>query len=111
MALVPRVLEARGLYVTPGMVVKLRGLGDEATAAILVVILSEEVAPVAAGSRWFRWYCARAGVAPGPTFRVLLAEYALAVLHGPFKFEPRAAAGFGEDGLHVLRPLSAQSRT
>src|SRR3546814_8214706 len=60
MALVPRVLEARGLDVTPGMVVKLRGLGDEATAAILEVILSEEVAHVAAGSRWFRWYCERA---------------------------------------------------
>src|SRR3546814_13491202 len=69
MALVPRVLEARGLGVTPGMVVKLRGLGDEATAAILEVILSEEVAHVAAGSRWFRWSCERAGVAPGPKFR------------------------------------------
>src|SRR3546814_9770776 len=54
MALVPRVLEARGLDVTPGMIVKLRGLGDEATAAILEVILREEVAHVAAGSRWFR---------------------------------------------------------
>src|SRR3546814_20599878 len=63
MALVPRVLEARGLDVTPGMVVKLRGLGEDATAAILDVILSEEVAHVAAGSRWFRWYCERAGAA------------------------------------------------
>src|SRR3546814_5769293 len=76
MALVPRVLEARGLDVTPGMIVKLRGLGDEATAAILEVILREEVAHVAAGSRWFRWYCERAGVAPGPKFRELLAQYA-----------------------------------
>src|SRR5690606_16438255 len=44
MARVPRVLEARGLDVTPGMIVKLRALGDEATAAILEVILREEVA-------------------------------------------------------------------
>ena len=54
MALVPRVLEARGLDVTPGMIVKLRELGDEATVAILDLILQEEVAHVAAGSRWCR---------------------------------------------------------
>src|SRR3546814_19783467 len=106
MALVPRVLEARGLDVTPGMVVKLRGLGDEATAAILEVILSEEVAHVAAGSRWFRWYCEREGAAPGPKFRELLAEYARAVLHGPFTLEARAAAGFGVDELAALTHLS-----
>src|SRR3546814_15998114 len=94
MALVPRVLEARGLDVTPGMIVKLRGLGDEATAAILEVILREEVAHVAAGSRWFRWYCERAGVATGPKFRALLAEYAPAMLHGPFTSAARAAPGF-----------------
>src|SRR3546814_746114 len=100
------VLEARGLDVPPGMIVKLRGLGDEATAALLEVIPRAEVAHVAAGSRWFRWYCERAGVAPGPKFRELLAEYARAVLHGPFNVEARAAAGFGEDELAALRQLS-----
>ena len=102
MALVPRVLEARGLDVTPGMIVKLRSMGDEATVAILKVILSEEVAHVAAGSRWFRWYCGHAGVEPRSTFRALLAEYARAVLYGPFNVEARAAAGFDEDELAAL---------
>ncbi|GAB3744024.1 ferritin-like domain-containing protein [Lysobacter olei] len=102
MALVPRVLEARGLDVTPGMIVKLRSMGDEATVAILEVILREEVAHVAAGSRWFRWYCERAGVEPRVTFRSLLAEYARAVLYGPFNVEARAAAGFDEDELAAL---------
>jgi uncharacterized ferritin-like protein (DUF455 family) len=102
MALVPRVLEARGLDVTPGMIVKLRSMGDEATVAILEVILREEVAHVAAGSRWFRWYCDRVGVEPRTTFRALLAEYARAVLHGPFNIEARSAAGFDEDELAAL---------
>lgn len=102
MALVPRVLEARGLDVTPGMIVKLRSMGDEATVGILEVILREEVAHVAAGSRWFRWYCARAGVEPRTTFRALLAEYARAVLYGPFNIEARTAAGFDEDELAAL---------
>lgn len=102
MALVPRVLEARGLDVTPGMIVKLRSMGDEATVGILEVILREEVAHVAAGSRWFRWYCEHAGVEPRTTFRALLAEYARAVLYGPFNIEARSAAGFDEDELAAL---------
>jgi len=107
MALVPRVLEARGLDVTPGMIVKLRALGDDATADILAVILEEEVAHVAAGSRWFRWHCERAGVAPEPRFRELLAEYARAVLHGPFNIDARAAAGFSEAELAALQAAAS----
>lgn len=103
MALVPRVLEARGLDVTPGMIVKLRQLGDDATAGILEVILREEVAHVAAGSRWFRWHCERTGVEPGATFRALLREHARDVLHGPFNLEARAAAGFDEEELAALQ--------
>ncbi len=106
MALVPRVLEARGLDVTPGMIVKLRSLGDDATADILDVILREEVAHVAAGSRWFRWYCDRAGVDPAPRFRELLTQYARAVLYGPFNHQARSAAGFDEDELAALEKLA-----
>jgi uncharacterized ferritin-like protein (DUF455 family) len=106
MALVPRVLEARGLDVTPGMIVKLRALGDETTAGILELILREEIAHVAAGSRWFRWFCAREHVEPEARFRALLAEYARGVLHGPFNLEARSAAGFGEDELAALQQLA-----
>lgn len=106
MALVPRVLEARGLDVTPGMIVKLRGLGDEATVRVLETILAEEVAHVAAGSRWFRWHCARAGVSPEETFRTLLAGYARAVLRAPFNLDARAAAGFSAEELDALRQLA-----
>lgn len=106
MALVPRVLEARGLDVTPGMIVKLRALGDDATADALEVILREEVAHVAAGSRWYRWYCEREGVEPRAHFRELLAQYARPVLHGPFNLEARAAAGFDEEELAALRNLA-----
>lgn len=102
MALVPRVLEARGLDVTPGMIVKLRALGDGQTAGILEVILREEVAHVAAGSRWFRWHCAKRGIEAEPKFRELLAGYARAVLHGPFNVEARTAAGFSVEEIEAL---------
>jgi uncharacterized ferritin-like protein (DUF455 family) len=111
MALVPRVLEARGLDVTPGMIVKLRALGDDATADILEVILREEVAHVAAGSQWYRWLCERAGVEPRQRFRELLADYARPVLYGPFNLDARAAAGFDEDELTMLGALDMSKTT
>ncbi|AXI82843.1 ferritin-like domain-containing protein [Xylella taiwanensis] len=99
MALVPRVLEARSLDVTPGMIAKLRALGDDATADILEIILREEVAHVAAGSRWYRWYCTHIGVEPYTHFKVLLREYARGYLHQPFNLEARLLAGFDKEEL------------
>ena len=52
LALVPRYMEARGLDVTPGMIEKLRGVGDHSSAQILVTIVNEEVGHVLIGSRW-----------------------------------------------------------
>jgi uncharacterized ferritin-like protein (DUF455 family) len=106
MALVPRVLEARGLDVTPGMIVKLRTLGDDATADILETILREEIAHVAAGSRWSRWYCERAGVEPRARFRELLVDYAHGSLRGPFNRDARLAAGFEADEIAYLEQLA-----
>jgi uncharacterized ferritin-like protein (DUF455 family) len=61
MALVPRLLEARGLDVTPQMIAKLEAAGDAATVAVLQVILAEEVRHVEIGTRWFRHCCAERG--------------------------------------------------
>lgn len=96
MALVPRVLEARGLDVTPGMIARLRSVGDDATADILDVILREEVPHVAAGTRWFHFCCAREGRDPDAAFQALLAEFVPTGLRGPFNLDARRAAGFAE---------------
>jgi uncharacterized ferritin-like protein (DUF455 family) len=105
MALVPRVLEARGLDVTPGMITRLRGLGDHASADILALILEEEVAHVAAGSRWFAWCCERDGVDPTATFAALVEGEAKGAIRGPFNREARHAAGFGADEMILLERL------
>jgi len=109
MALVPRVLEARGLDVTPAMIDKLCTLGDETTAGILELILREEIAHVAAGSRWFRWHCERAGVEPRARFRELLDEYAHGSLRGPFNHQARLAAGFDDREIAMLEASSGGS--
>jgi uncharacterized ferritin-like protein (DUF455 family) len=108
MALVPRVLEARGLDVTPAMIVKLSALGDEATVAILEVILHEEVAHVAAGSRWFAWCCAQEECDPDSTFELLLAEYARPAVRAPFNLEARRRAGFSETELERLQQMAKE---
>lgn len=93
MALVPRVLEARGLDVTPNMIHRLKEVGDKATAAILGVILEEEVRHVAIGTRWYRHLCTLRGVDPVATFRALIAEHRVR-LQRPFNDEARTRAGF-----------------
>src|SRR5690348_3391416 len=108
MALVPRVLEARGLDVTPGMIERLRHAGDEATIAVLEVILREEVAHVAAGTRWYRWCCARDGVDPFDTFFGLLRDYLGVSLRGPFNRPARLEAGFVEAELDRLVALALE---
>lgn len=107
MALVPRVLEARGLDVTPGMIARLRQHGDEASAAILVRILEEEIAHVAAGSRWFEWHCWQRGLEPLTTFRALLREHGRTALHGPFNHAARREAGFSADEIEAIEAMDA----
>lgn len=102
MALVPRLLEARGLDVTPGMITRLQRAGDAETARLLGAILDEEVAHVAAGSRWFRWCCARAGRDPETVFAELLHSYAPRVVRPPFNQAARHAAGFSAHEIEML---------
>ncbi len=107
MALVPRVLEARGLDVTPAMIARLRQVGDAATAEILEVILREEVAHVAAGSHWFARCCAREQLDPEHTFSLLVVKHARGAIKGPFNEPARRAAGFSASELRSLHATSA----
>ena len=102
MALVPRVLEARGLDVTPGMIERLRQVGDARSVACLEIILDEEVRHVAIGSTWFAYLCRQRGCDPEPTFRRLLDEYYGHGLPGPFNHAARLEAGFSESELRAL---------
>ncbi len=101
MALVPRVLEARGLDVTPGMIARLQQVGDLDTVAILHTILREEVRHVAIGSHWFAFCCEQRQLDPRATFRQLLREYRMAV-RPPLNTVARLQSGFSADELADL---------
>lgn len=107
MALVPRVLEARGLDVTPGMMARLRSVGDHASADILEIILEEEIPHVAAGTRWFLWCCEQEKKEPLKTFSDLITGLAKASIRGPYNLPARSAAGFGDIEMAMLEELSA----
>ncbi len=106
MALVPRVLEARGLDVTPGMMKKLQGVGDQQTVDILSIILRDEIGHVRIGSRWFHYCCEQREIEPDATFLRLIEEYMDGSLRGPFYKEARLQAGFSENELEALADLS-----
>lgn len=102
MALVPRVLEARGLDVTPGMMERLRSAGDEQTVSVLEVILQEEVRHVEIGTRWFRYCCKQQGKEPLSTFLDLLESHYSGTLKGPFNLKARYQAGFTKEEMAAL---------
>jgi uncharacterized ferritin-like protein (DUF455 family) len=102
MALVPRTLEARGLDATPAVRAKLAQVGDDKAAAILDIILRDEVGHVGIGNRWFAWLCLQQGAEPLSTYRELARHYKAPILKGPFNLEARRAAGFTEQELLAL---------
>jgi uncharacterized ferritin-like protein (DUF455 family) len=110
MALVPRVLEARGLDVTPAMIVRLQQAGDAESAVVLETILRDEIGHVQAGTRWFQYVCRQRGLDPLETFRSLLAEYAPGRIRAPFNTSARQQAGFGADEMVLLEELARSTR-
>ena len=109
MALVPRVLEARGLDVTPGMIERLAAAGDGDTVACLRIILDEEVRHVAIGTKWFHHCCAVEGVEPATTFERLLAEHLPGAVKPPLNHEARRQSGFSTAERAMLQRLAEGS--
>jgi uncharacterized ferritin-like protein (DUF455 family) len=103
MALIPRVMEARGLDVTPFIQQKFRNVGDSETVAILDIILRDEIGHVEAGSRWFRYVCKERGLEAEPTYLQLVREYMKGDIQCPTHRQARLDAGFSESELASLQ--------
>ena len=105
LAVVPMVLEARGLDVTPGMIKIFQQAKDKGAVAALETIYAEEVAHVAYGSKWFHFLCGRFDEDPKERFHTLVRHYFHGTLKPPFNEEKRAEAGIPPD---FYWPLTAQ---
>ena len=106
LAVVPMVLEARGLDVTPGMIEIFERAGDEKSVAAMKVIYAEEVGHVAYGTKWFHFLCGRHDIDPRDAFHDLVRRYFHGPLKPPFNEEKRAEAGLPPD---FYWPLAASS--
>ena len=104
LAVVPLVLEARGLDVTPGMIRSLEAAGDLASAKIISIIYRDEKRHVAFGAKWFRHLCAAQGLPLEATFHRLVRENFRGPVKPPFNDRARAEAGLTPG---FYKPLSA----
>lgn len=110
LALVPRLLEARGLDVSPAIRDKLLAAGDVESADVLRVILNDEIGHVAIGNRWFNFLCEQDGLNPLATFEGCLVDYCAPTPRSPFNFSARELAGFSEDELAWLKQLELEQQ-
>lgn len=101
-ALVPRLMEARGLDATPAVKNKLVSVRDMKGGKILDIIMKDEIGHVATGNHWYHWICAQRQLDPITTFAHLLAQYSPPKLRPPFNLEARRLAGFLEEELQLL---------
>lgn len=102
MALVPRVLEARGLDVTPAIRAKVEQRGDLATCAVLDIIYRDEVGHVQIGNHWYQYLCQQRGLEPIELFRNLLRRYDMFIFRGYVNLEARERAGFSAFEMAML---------
>lgn len=107
LAVVPLVLEARGLDVTPAMIKRLEAVGDQASAGLLKVIYQDEIGHVAIGKRWFDFLAERRGLEPKAAWQGLVRQRFKGRMKGPFNDEARAAAGFPAT---FYQPLAAAAK-
>ena len=94
LAIVPLVLEARGLDTTPGARTKLSATGDTKAARILKIIGEEEISHAATGIRWFHHICKSRELEPASTFQLLVKSRFNGFLKPPFATNARTLAGF-----------------
>ncbi len=103
-AIVPLVLEARGLDVSPAIIAKLEKAEDFRSARILRIIYNDEKFHVSMGYKWFRYLCERRGLSPEPTFHALVRANFRGRIKPPFNDSARSEAGLTPG---FYRPLAA----
>jgi len=97
LAVVPMVLEARGLDVTPGTRDRLAMLGDARGARILQRILDDEIRHVATGTKHFVALCRGRGERPENCWKTLVKRHFRGTLKPPFNDSARLTAGLSRD--------------
>ena len=102
LAVVPLVLEARGLDVTPIMLERVKAAGDGGGARLLQRILDDEIRHVRTGANHFAAVCERRDEAPEVLWKSLVNRHFRGALKPPFNDSARRAAGLSRYPYHGL---------
>lgn len=102
MALVPRVLEARGLDVTPRIRKKFKDAKLHKMVEILDIIFKDEIGHVKIGNYWYQYLCHKRDLDPINTFDLLIKKHIGSNLRGPFNIEARLLSNFSQNELDYL---------
>jgi uncharacterized ferritin-like protein (DUF455 family) len=97
LAVVPMVLEARALDVSPMTIARFESVGDPVSARLLGRILRDEIYHVSVGVRWFRTGCEPFGFAPAEHWQALVARYFRGAVKPPFNDSARREAGLTKE--------------
>lgn len=104
LALVPMVLEARGLDVTPATVARFEAAGDTRSVAILMRIYRDEIRHVAIGTDWFKKGCESRDLAVVSHWQRLIGSHFRGALKPPFNGSARDEAGLSRDFYEGVAP-------
>ncbi len=102
LAVVPRILEARGLDVTPNLIERFRQIKDDSTVSILELILEEEIGHVSIGTKWYRYLCEKRGHNPEEKFKEIVDKFLPAAKTKKINHQARLLAGFSQSELDYL---------
>lgn len=102
LAIVPMVLEARGLDVTPATISRFIAVGDSVSANILSRIYKDEIRHVSAGTVWFGWLCDERGFNAVETWHALVKSRFRGSLKPPFNDSARHDAGLTQEFYAVI---------
>ena len=107
LAIVPLVLEARGLDVSPAMIERVKASGQDHIVKTMQQIYHDEITHVAFGAKWFKFLCRHQNIDPKTTFHSLVEEHFRGQLKPPFNVRARASAGLPEE--FYIRPDQCKS--
>jgi len=97
LAIVPMVLEARALDITPATIDRFESIGDMASARLLRRIMTDEIRHVSAGTTWFIAATKRLGLEPANHYQMLVKHHFKGSVKPPFNDSARRQAGLTEE--------------
>jgi uncharacterized ferritin-like protein (DUF455 family) len=102
LAVVPRIMEARGLDVTPDLIGRFRQINDDEMVSILELILEDEIGHVQFGTKWYHYLCEKMNIEPEIKFKKIIEEFLPSAKTKKINKNARLKAGFSQTEIDYI---------